>query len=323
MIRVLFLLSLVWLTGCYESEFVDMITDVASDSDTLSDVVQSADSAPSTDLSEPGSDAETDSGFDLSECFSGDYIIETNADTVGFSEYPCITGSGSLQITETSLESVSLPKLRWIGGSFEIMGNEQLTIFEAPLLNEIGEQLIIENDYSLQSVVMPGLSAIGSEVVVSVCTELSTLQFLSGISEIHGDLTISYLTVSNLSGLDHLTKVDGKLQITQNWWLESFAGLEKLEVVGEVFYAIENSMLMSLAALESLVSVGEFPSEEWTYDVYFDSCSSLPYCEICALAAHLSFDAQFSIYYNGSDDCGSSSGTYWGVEALNCEAASD
>jgi hypothetical protein len=84
------------------------------------------------------------------------------------------------------------------------------------------------------------------------------IAYLSGCTEITGDLIISNTSLTSLSGLENLTSVGGSLGIFLNNVLTSLSGLEKLTSVGSNIEILSNAVLTSLSGLENLTSVGGF-----------------------------------------------------------------
>jgi len=64
--------------------------------------------------------------------------------------------------------------------------------------------------------------------------------------------------ISNLSGLQNITTIDGSLSISFNPNLSNFNGLENLTSIGNFFRISENDNLINLTGLENLNSIGHF-----------------------------------------------------------------
>jgi len=74
-------------------------------------------------------------------------------------------------------------------------------------------------------------------------------------TEILGDVTIEGDDISNLSGLNVITKINGDLRITANWSLEHLVGLNNLDSIGKSLMVEFNYALLDLSGLENLSTI--------------------------------------------------------------------
>jgi hypothetical protein len=232
-------------------------------------------------------------------------------------------------------------KLVTIGGTLRIEKNSLLySMTGLQNITEIGNDLILGIDSSVDSVPLTSLksvggnfefhghsrlddvsglsslSSIGGDVIITSLESIGDLGFLSGISHVHGNLKLSYLGLKDFTGLENLVAVDGALTIAENGYaLENLSGLNNLQYVGGGLTLGYNYALTSLQQLESLTSVGQLENGE---DVRIVSNRVLPNCEICNLISRLSSvpDANETwIERNAGDTCAGETLT---LEDLQC-----
>lgn len=77
-----------------------------------------------------------------------------------------------------------------------------------------------------------------------------------GCSQIRGNVTIIGDGISDLSGLNGVTSIDGNFYIAGNPGLTSLSGLESLISIGGYLYIEENTALINLSGLDGLTSIG-------------------------------------------------------------------
>jgi hypothetical protein len=77
-----------------------------------------------------------------------------------------------------------------------------------------------------------------------------------GCSQIKGNVTIIGDDITDLSGLNGVTSIDGNLYIAGNPDLTSLSGLESLISIGESLFIEENPALTNLSGLDMLTSIG-------------------------------------------------------------------
>lgn len=79
---------------------------------------------------------------------------------------------------------------------------------------------------------------------------------LEGYSVINGDLIISESSVSNLNGLECLTRIEGTLNIIKNEELINVDAFKNLTSIGGTLKLEGNSILTNLKGFQNLISVG-------------------------------------------------------------------
>ena len=100
---------------------LDSVTDIQQDSGIDTVIELDSDQATST-TTDSANNTETDSESD--NCLEGNFTIENTLDLIQIQPFGCITGD--LIITQSSITNLSLPNLKWIGGSLGIMSNPSL-----------------------------------------------------------------------------------------------------------------------------------------------------------------------------------------------------
>lgn len=88
-------------------------------------------------------------------------------------------------------------------------------------------------------------------------SDIDDLSPLLGLMEVHGDFTIHLNLLKDLSGLNELTMIGGRLSIQGNNYLESLIGLGNLKTVNKRLTIAGNDLLEDLAPLENVLTIGE------------------------------------------------------------------
>ena len=96
-------------------------------------------------------------------------------------------------------------------------------------------------------------SRLEDDITVNTADELTALH---GLTTVAGDLTIDGSDLSDLTDLECLAQVDGKLSVFRNERLVSLEGLHNLWRVGAFVHISANPTLKSLRGLRKLQSVG-------------------------------------------------------------------
>ncbi len=86
--------------------------------------------------------------------------------------------------------------------------------------------------------------------------DITDLSPLSKLKSIRKDLIIMHTNLENLSGIDHLTKINGAVFIYRNDKLRSLAGLETLAEVGTDFTIYKNPQLQNCCPVNALIMGG-------------------------------------------------------------------
>jgi hypothetical protein len=82
----------------------------------------------------------------------------------------------------------------------------------------------------------------------------SDIAALSGCTEIIGNLTIEDTALTDLTGLENIRKIWGRLDIWRNVALTSLNGLDNLHSVGSYINIMDNEALISLNGLENITN---------------------------------------------------------------------
>ncbi len=185
---------------------------------------------------------------------------------------------GDLVINENySLNTITgLDNLAYIGGNLTVTNNPSLLDCEAEyiceyLSNPIGSINIYNNAGGCNN---PVELADNCGITLS-CLPYGNYYFISqadiddfganypGCFDLGGDVTINGPDISDLSGLEQVTSIDGNLVIGRTYTMQghnpllcSLAGLENLTQVSGNLNIIYNDSLRSLTGLNNLISVG-------------------------------------------------------------------
>ena len=99
----------------------------------------------------------------------------------------------------------------------------------------------------------PGCTQIEGDVIIYSQDEISSLNGLSVLTSIGGNLEIGYnIGLTNLTGLDNLITIGGNLWIYANFELTSLSGLENLTSIGGELGIVANILLTNIAELDNL-----------------------------------------------------------------------
>ena len=108
----------------------------------------------------------------------------------------------------------------------------------------------------------PGISSISGDLLIgdfsSACTEIdiTSLNGLSQITSIGGNLKIHRTLLTDLSGLDNIQSVNGFMALTSNSSLESINGLGALNSLGGIIIGFDNYSLTDIDAFLNLSTIG-------------------------------------------------------------------
>jgi hypothetical protein len=253
--------------GCSVSDNADgthTLTCEDGSQTTFSDGVSGVDGVDGVN-GEDGANGEDGESGGVGALLEGSFTIKNSADVAMLQEVEEITGS--LLIDASGLGSLSLPKLQRVGTHLEFRNNTFDT-FDMPALVEVGGNVLLYNNSALVSIEsLDGLDEIPGALQVSGSPLLVSLEGLEGVTSVGswltisapvtdllplsnltsaGALTIQSNTLTDLSGLDALTTVDGSVNISQNTTLESLSGLDALTTVGGGLSITNNPALTDL-----------------------------------------------------------------------------
>lgn len=209
----------------------------------------------------------------------------------------------------TSLLQVSLDNLLSIGNNLTIIGNESLTGVGMDNLTSIGGSLLTGYRYGassdgnplLSEINVENLTTIGGNLQLILNESLPDLTGFSSLTSIGNDFIlgrspssgISYGNplLTNLVGLENLTSIGGKLDITDNNALVNLSGLENLTYIGCNVAIGDNDSLTHLGNLVSLESIGG-------YHLYIVGNPQLATCSIESICNYIADDGVTNIYNN-------------------------
>jgi len=147
-----------------------------------------------------------------------------------------------LMITLALLMIMSLKAyaIHWLDMDFDKDGDidaSDLATFASYYGRQCDDEVVVwQGDYSIET--------------------LEDMDNLRGYSEVTGNLSISYTSLTNLKGLVCLTVVGGNLEIESNHALTSLEGLENLTSVAGDLEISDSLWLMNLEGLNNLTSIG-------------------------------------------------------------------
>jgi hypothetical protein len=233
----------------------------------------------------------TDVGGALSISING---VLTNL--IGLDNLSSIGGNLSISSNELMTSLNGLENLTSIGGNLEIYYNLALTSISA--LNNIdtesiGDLTITNNDYLStcnEQIICEYLASPNGSVniyenatgcnspievasscgITLQCFPFGNYYFLSqtdidnfqstfpDCTELEGNVTISGGDITNLTGINIITAINGDVDITGNSNLKNLSGLDNLNFIGGHLAIYWNGALTSLAGLENLDSTADF-----------------------------------------------------------------
>ncbi|WP_200979132.1 hypothetical protein [Echinicola sp. 20G] len=148
--------------------------------------------------------------------YSGNLVLETQADVDKFSKYQAEFIKGNLEITDKST----------------------------------GEDVITDISG------LKGLMKIGGSLILEKCSGLKSLNGLNSLVEINLGLIISEVNkLENLEGLENLQKVNGRINIEKNSALKTLKGISSLSIIKEIMEISENPYLVNLEGLENIQEI--------------------------------------------------------------------
>jgi hypothetical protein len=240
-----------------------------ADDDTGTDADADADGDGDTDADgDADTDADTETG---DECWEGDFEITSVSDVAILEPYECVTGT--LTVIDTTLATLDLPNLEWVGGDLSVGDNASLTGLVASALSSIGGALEVgfwtsenEGKYNpaLSDLELGSLVFVGADLTVERNFNLASLDGLSSLAEVGGSLVIAAnKSLADLDGLSSLVSVGQSLEIGNNDALTSLSGLGGLTAVGGDLFVTSNDALASVEALGGIAAVG---GTVWVYN---------------------------------------------------------
>ena len=140
-----------------------------------------------------------------------------------------------------------------------------------PNCTELTRSLIIGIGSGSQTITnLDGLSQITSiglvqnasddRLSINFTENLMSLQGLNGLEFVEG-LAISGTGITNFSGLENLTIINGGLDIHENYNLINFEGLSSLEIVDGSFQVGSNALLVNFEGIGDLISTINGPGD--------------------------------------------------------------
>ena len=145
--------------------------------------------------------------FELGTNFNLTTLDTTNLESVG----------GSMNVHETGLVSLSTPSLDNVGGWLQVYNNPDLLLVDGPALSQVGVNLRILDNRSIQQVELPNLTTLIGYLETDNNDSLADISGIAAIDTIGADLVITdNNSLQQISGLGALTTVGGDLNISSN-----------------------------------------------------------------------------------------------------------
>lgn len=139
----------------------------------------------------------------------------------------------NLHIAENTGEArIGEVKVSSEGGETELT----ITVKQDSYIHE--GNIYIGNNQSLQKIGEIGYKQINGNLEITSYGDITSLDVLSSITQINGNVEIRNCDITNFNGLNQLKKIQGNLEITAyNSFnnIQSFSGLERLEEIGGNF----------------------------------------------------------------------------------------
>jgi hypothetical protein len=185
---------------------------------------------------------------------------------------------GSMSYNQ-SLKVISLPKLKKIGGSFDLNNIKPITTLSFPLLDSIAGDLVISNAEHLTDFAGFGeLKHIGGGLSIYQ-NSVESLTGFTNLKTIGGAFNLSSnSSITNMTGLPALREIGGYIQLSFNNNLLSLNGMELITTAASI-HVDHNSKLSNLCAIKQLVQniLTRFPSSSpYQLVVLDDNAETLP-----------------------------------------------
>jgi len=231
-------------------------------------------------------------------------------DLAGLDNLTAVEGSFTTRLDLRSTPgNTGLDRLSYIGADLRIHGRPDLAkLFGSGGPEVVGGELNIGSGYIENLLGLERLTEIRGSFTLRGCGSLVDLHGLDKLSRIGSFMVITAnRSLKNLSGLDGLTYIGGDMDIGYSLRYQSFGerndalvdltGLEQLNEIGGRIYLRENPMLQTIAALGILETLGS--------DLFIIDNPKLPTCECEDLKMRLTelgWDGEAIIM--GNDDLG-------------------
>ncbi|NTW20956.1 MAG: T9SS type A sorting domain-containing protein [Nostocales cyanobacterium W4_Combined_metabat2_030] len=193
----------------------------------------------------------------FAQCPSGNIILSKQSDIDNFSvNYPtCSIVNGDLEITSSLISNLTgLSGITKVEGRLSISQTGLKDLQGIENITEIGE---FNASYNQSLISLKGLNSqlkINGHFLLAQNSFLANLGDFPNLPVLHGDLTLSDLSVDNLNAFNSLTKIEGRLYIAHLDNLSNLEGLESLIEVGKIDIQ-SNAGLKSLKGLDNLEKI--------------------------------------------------------------------
>jgi len=231
-----------------------------------------------------GSDITNLNGLNMITSIGVDLAIEYNyslTDITGLSSLTSV-GASILLVDNISLPSLSgldgitivnqdlsiynhrslislagLNSITSVGSYLDLYGNSLLTdLTGLNGLTTVNLQLYIAESDSLVSLNgLEGLTSVGNDLVIWNNESLQSLTELEQLSSIKSLSLFNNPVLVNLSGLESLVEIRGRLRVVENNELTDFTGINNVTSIGGSLEIRDNPQLANLMALASVVSI--------------------------------------------------------------------
>ncbi|WP_281616391.1 hypothetical protein [Flammeovirga sp. SubArs3] len=188
-------------------------------------------------------------------------------------------GGSLLVVDQVELSSITMDKLKSIGGEFTVVNNSKLATLEVPALAYVNDKLHVDSFISgedeggyfekayITSFDLTGLVAVNNDMVLNAVGDATIT--LDALTEVHGDLELTGLSETATLACPELLSVDGNFYVNNNAKLATFE-VPKLMTIGNelqfnnnsggggvgIGFGGESTGIEYLTTFEELVEVG-------------------------------------------------------------------
>ena len=280
------------------------------------------------------------------------FTTQTQIDSFPINYPGCTEIEGFVRIYGNDITNLnSLLKVSSINGNlsigFEGGGNPVLDNLNGlQNLTSIGGGLLVNSNDSLENLSgLKNLTSLGRDLSITYNNNLVSLQDLTGLTEIPlgfyffgnlalkdldglnnitsigDDVYIQLSKLTELSGFENLTAINGNVNISYNDSLLNMSGLDNLSSISGFFWFENNKSLVNLEGLESLTQVQSFRinqnnkllSLSGIDNIDPDSLTGfkilnnekLTYCEVLSVCEHLLEPGEFTEIKQNASGCNS------------------
>ena len=189
------------------------------------------------------------------QCLPGNNYFGTQADIDNFiiNNPDCTEILGSLEFSDAGISNLNaFSQINTIHGDLTFYNNGGLLTLQGleGLTTIHGDLTLLENFSLINLSGLENLTTINGNFSLSQHGEsLESIQELSGLTSVGGDVRLVGLYINSLEGLENLSHIGSDLVLSVMWNLQDLHGLENVNFIGGQLFVNDNPSLTSLEEL--------------------------------------------------------------------------